>query len=130
MDLSAAFGLIGCDGRGQPGDLVLLRQQLEMANEAVAELQRDMERIQTEAAERIGDEMAKVRTELDTARRRERSAEEQLANAQAQNELLEFQLLELTAIRAQQKVIDRRKGLKIIDRDYRREGKRLIFRGR
>lgn len=109
---------------------MLLRQQLEMANEAVAELQRDMERIQTEAAERIGDEMAKVRTELDTARRRERSAEEQLANAQAQNELLEFQLLELTAIRAQQKVIDRRKGLKIIDRDYRREGKRLIFRGR
>lgn len=84
---------------GSASEFVLLRQQLDIANEAVIELQREVEKGQREAERRIGEEMGKVKRELESGRRRERRLEKEVANAQHQNELLEFQLVEMTEIR-------------------------------
>jgi predicted nucleic acid-binding Zn-ribbon protein len=93
--------LIG--GRVQ-ADYVIIRQQLDMANEQLADMQREMERAQMENADRMAGTVGKIKSEMDGMRRRERALEQQLANVQAQNELLEFQLVELTEGNQQQKV--------------------------
>ncbi|KAL3112790.1 hypothetical protein niasHT_019764 [Heterodera trifolii] len=100
VELSAAFAIIG-DGRGQNGEFVLLRQQLEMASDAVAELQRELERVNEESAQRMNEETDRARRELEEGRKRERKLEQQLANTTALNDLLEFQLVELTATKQQ-----------------------------
>ena len=93
-------------GSRAQADYVLLRQQLEMAHEQLADMQRDMERTRMTNADRMAGTMARLRADLDSARGRERALELQLANAQAQNELLEFQLVELTEGRQQAKTAE------------------------
>lgn len=98
VDLSTELLL---NGRGAVGENVILRQQLATANDQLVELQREIDNAKIDNANNIEESTNQFREELDAARKRERLLQQQLANALSQNELLEFQLVELTEGRQQ-----------------------------
>ncbi|CAK5080380.1 unnamed protein product [Meloidogyne enterolobii] len=87
VDLSTELLL---NGRGAVGENVILRQQLATANDQLID-----------NANHLEESTNHFREELDSFRKRERLLQQQLANVQSQNELLEFQLVELTEGRQQ-----------------------------
>ncbi|KAF7639620.1 hypothetical protein Mgra_00000945 [Meloidogyne graminicola] len=94
------------NGRGTAGENVILRQQLATANDQLVELQKEIDNAKIENANNLEESTNHFKEELEAARKRERILQQQLANSQAQNELIEFQLVELTEGRQQQQQIE------------------------
>lgn len=69
-----------------------LKQQLDLANMTIAKLEAE----ESEQVSSMSAMLRSLRDEIDSFRHKERFLEQQLANEQQHNELLEFQVIELT----------------------------------